>query len=89
MFPYVTSAPNKKHKEEELCGRKFVSHTDKHARTDTHTHRVREREGKFKAQLRHSLENGVALATGCSKQHLNVITRLLAPVKLLRFDVWN
>jgi hypothetical protein len=55
----------------------------------TQTHTQTQKEGKFKAQLRHSLENGVALAPGCAKQHLNVITRLLAPVKLLRLDVWN
>jgi hypothetical protein len=53
------------------------------------THSHRDKEGKFKAQLRHSLENGVPLAAGCSKQHLKVITRLLAPVKLLGLDVRN
>ena len=57
--------------------------------THTHTHTHTQKEAKFKAQLRHSLENGVALAPGCSNQHLNVISRLLAAVKLPRLDVWN
>jgi len=65
------------------------AHAHTHTHTHTHTNKHTQKEGKFKAQLRHSLENGVALAPGCSKQHLNVITRLLAPVKLLRLDVRN